>query len=430
MSKDPINFYFLSTGHCGTRFYHHVLRQATNAEVCHQPGHEDIAAIVNRMEDRFGTNPEEFLRMRITSYPRLQRRIDKRLSLPWIYGDTLNWMRAFGYMLYDYIGPQRLRLVQLVRHPVAACRSSLADHRPPSQEELSDIDFAEQVARQWVLQYSCIRHQFRAIDDAAVCRTVRLEDVDLEQLRELYDFLFLEGFDDAVILSLLQSTTKDVKHYHKREARVPASKEELRAIWDVCAPLAAEYGYAEDEEFYNQAPSRPDRQTSPVRVEDRFGERPASVQLMDYRGLGLIVKSSSGINCVNIAGGPIAFWPRTQGAFVPLAEGGDGTPGQRLLNHFLLHGEKEFMRGIRTSDADFIDSVLTESGFDYIKVNRSRIGEKWHESEWQTWDGASLVSAPWEAWVPVNIRAVPYSTISGVLSGCDAEGVLIWENSN
>ncbi|MAF08769.1 MAG: hypothetical protein CL389_13080 [Acidiferrobacteraceae bacterium] len=430
MSKDPINFYFLSSGHCGTRFYHHVLRQATNAEVWHQPGHEDIAAIVNQMEGRFRKDPQDFLDMEITSYPRLKRRIDKRLSLPWVYGDTLNWMRAFGHMLYGYIGPERLRLVQLVRHPVATCRSSLADSRPTWQEDMSDIGFAEKVASQWVHQYACIRHQFQAIDDASVCRTVRLEEIDLENLRELYGFLTLDGFNDDAIRSLLQSTDQDVKHYHRTQAKVPASKEELRAVWQVCAPLAAEYGYAEDDQFYSDAPSRPQQQTSAAGATDEMGERPASAQIFDYRGLGLIVKSSSGIDCINIAGGPIAFWPRTQGAFVPLAEGGDGTPGQRLLDYFLLHGDKEFMRGIRASDANFIDSVLAESGLDYIKVNRSRIDEKWDVSQWQAWDGASLMGAPWEAWVPVTIHAVPYSTISGVLSGCDAQGVLVWENSN
>lgn len=425
-----VNFYFLSTGFCGTRFYHHALKQATNAEVWHQPGHEDIAEIVHLMEDRFDADPESFMRTAITEFPQLKRRIDKRLSLPWVYGDTLNWMRAMGVMLYEYIGPDRLRLVQLVRHPVATCRSMLGDARKSSQEESSDIGLAKKVATQWARQYSYIRRQFQEIDDARVMRTIRLEDIGLEQLRELYDFLSLDGFDEAAILDLLANTTKEVRHYHRRDAAVPASREELRAVWEVCAPVATEYGYAEDEQFYTEAPSRPPRQTSPARVTDYIAERPASVKLLDYRGLGLIVKCPSGIHYVNIAGGPIAFWAQTEGAFIPLAEGGDGTPGQRLVNHFLLHRDKEFMRGIRAADADFIDSVLAEARMDFIKVNRSRIGEQWDEFQWETWSRADLFGAPWEAWVPVSIRAVPYSRISGVLSGCDAEGLLVWENSN
>jgi len=111
MSERPINFYFLSTGFCGTRFYHHALRAATNAEVWHQPGHEDIAEITDEMERRFDRSPEVFRQSDISEFPRLARRIGKRLSLPWVYGDTLNWMRGVGWMLYKNVGPERLRLV-------------------------------------------------------------------------------------------------------------------------------------------------------------------------------------------------------------------------------------------------------------------------------------------------------------------------------
>lgn len=182
MSKQPINFYFLSTGFCSTRFHHHVLRLATNAEVWHQPGHEDIAEIVELLEERFTEDPEGFLRTTIAEFPRFRRRIDKRLSLPWVYGDTLNWMRALAYILYQYIGQKRLRLVQLVRHPVATCRSMLADGRQSLDEEVSDIALAEETAKRRVRQYACIRHQFQAINDETVCRTIRLEDTSLKHL--------------------------------------------------------------------------------------------------------------------------------------------------------------------------------------------------------------------------------------------------------
>ena len=126
MSSLPNNFYFLSTGYSGTRFYHHVLRLASNAEVWHQPGHEDICDIVDLMEKRFTDDPKSCLDADLTEFPSVRRRIDKRLSLPWVYGDTLNWMRGLAYMLHKYIGPDRLRLVQLIRHPLATCRSILA----------------------------------------------------------------------------------------------------------------------------------------------------------------------------------------------------------------------------------------------------------------------------------------------------------------
>ena len=62
MTCDPINFYFLSSGCCGTRFYHHVLRLASNAEVWHQPGHEDIAEIERLMDPERRRRIDEALR--------------------------------------------------------------------------------------------------------------------------------------------------------------------------------------------------------------------------------------------------------------------------------------------------------------------------------------------------------------------------------
>ena len=84
------------------------------------------------MEQRFDENRDAFLQSEIVEFPYFKRRIDKRLALPWIYGDMLNWMRGLGYMLYRYIGPERLRLVELIRHPVATCRSMLAHYRDSS----------------------------------------------------------------------------------------------------------------------------------------------------------------------------------------------------------------------------------------------------------------------------------------------------------
>lgn len=430
MSSGHVNFYFLSTGYCGTRFHHHVLRLATNAEVWHQPGHEDIAEIVDLLESRFEVDPDSLLRAHIDDFPRLKRRIDKRLALPWIYGDTLNWMRALGYMLYRYVGAERLRLVELVRHPMAACRSMLAAHRGTPSPETSDIALAEEMASRWVRQYSLIRHQLQAIDDPSVCRTIRLEDNSLEQLSDLYGFLGLDGFDPAGVADLMENTATEVRHSHLGDAEIPASREELQAVWSVCAPLAAEYGYTEDVELCGRAPSRPIQTASAARAEDAPPPRPPSVKLFDYRGLGLIVRCPSGIHYVNQAGGGICFWRQAEGAFVPLVEGGPGSPGQRLLQHFNCRRDKEFVGRLRADDADFIEAVLAESGMDFISVNRSRIGETWDLSSWETWGSHDLSGAPWEAWVPVRIQPSPYIKVSGVLSGVSGEGILVWENSN
>lgn len=436
MSDLPINFYFLSTGYSGTRFYHHVLRHASNAEVWHQPGHEDIADIVHLMEERFINDPSHCLNADLTDFPAVQRRIDKRLSLPWVYGDTLNWMRGLAYMLHKYIGPDRLRLVQLIRHPLATCRSIMSMSERSVTEQWSDISLAEETARHWVRQYSWIQYQFDAINNDAECRTVRLEDTSLELIKSLYDFLGLDGFDEGSIGRLLTNKTQDVKHFHNRQAQIPASKEELSIIWDICGDLASRYGYVEDEAFYADAPSRP-----PLKLADAptptsvqiTNVQPTSVKLFGHKGLGLIIKCPSKLQYINQSGGPICFWLHAEGAFVPLAEGGVGTPGHRLFEYFHLSSDKTFMRSVESADADFIDSVLMESGFDYIKVNRSRIGKAkdFQAESWETWNGEELTATPWEAWVPVRIQNTLYDRLHGVLSGYESdEAILIWENSN
>ena len=436
MSDRPINFYFLSTGYSGTRFYHHLLSLAPNAEVWHQPGHEEICDIVALLEGRFVNDPRSCLDVELTDFPTVQRRIDKRLALPWVYGDTLNWMRGLAYMLHKYIGPDRLRLVQLIRHPLATCRSMMAMSERSVGAEWSDISLAEQTARHWVRQYSWIGYQFAAINNDAECKTIRLEDTSLALAAALYDFLGLDGFDKEAVDALLTNTAQDVRHFHSRHAPIPASREELAAVWAVCAELAAQYGYEEDERYYTDAPSRPPRATASATVPTSgpgAEDRPVAVKLLNHKGLGLIIECPSGIQYINQAGGPICFWLHAEGAFVPLAEGGVGTPGDRLFAHFHLDSDKRFMRSVEAADADFIDALLADSGFDYIKVNRSRLGKAkdFPLFAWENWDGAALVATPWEAWVPVKIQRTPYDRLHSILSGCESEqAVLVWENSN
>jgi hypothetical protein len=424
----PVNFYFLSSGFCGTRFYHHVLRLARNAEVWHQPGHEEISEITDMMERRFDLGHDRFLQSEIAEFPDVQRRIDKRLALPWIYGDTLNWMRGLGYMLFKYIGPERLRLVQLVRHPVATCRSMLAHYRGAPAGS-SDIDMAEEMARRWLHQYTCIRFQFEAIDDPAVCKTIRLEDSGLEQVRALYTFVGLEGFDEAAIVELFQDESMEVRHSHLSGDEAPASREELQAIWRLCRPLAELYGYEEDVGLFESAPSRPVLRVAAVR-ENRNHHSQPEVKLLGNRGLGLIVRCPSGMHYINQAGGPICFWLRAEGAYAPLAAAGEGSAGQKLFDHFHLRRNKTFMSAIRPEDADFIDLLLAQADLGFIRVNRSRIGETWDLFDWESW-GEDIGSAPWEAWVPVKLARSEYSRLKGVVSGIETEdAILVWENSN
>ncbi|MCO5211926.1 MAG: sulfotransferase [Caldilinea sp.] len=444
MNDGPINFYFLSSGFCGTRFYHHALRLARNAEVWHQPGHEEISEVTDLMEQRFAAGREGFLRTELAEFPGVRRRMDKRLALPWIYGDTLNWMRGLGLMLYRYAGAERLRLVALVRHPVATVRSMLAHFRTDAPVAFSDVALAEELARRWVRQYAMIAYQFETIDNPAVCTMIRLEDVSLAQMRDLYHFLGLEGFDAAAIGALLENRHKEVRHSHLDESAIVASQEELRAAWRICAPLAAVYGYAEDERLYATAPSRPlppprpansHTPSSPHPVilssSDPPTTRPPLVKLFEQQAVGLIVRCPSGIHYINQAGGPICFWLSAEGAFIPLEGAGDDTLRRNLFEHFHRSREKTFMRDLRPQDADFIDAALAEHGLGFITVYRAGMGKTWDLFAWQTWDWDDLCASPWEAWVPVRVAAPPYDKLAGVLSGIDvADAILVWENSN
>jgi hypothetical protein len=431
--NSPINFYFLSSGYCGTRFYYNALRPATNAEVWHQPGHEDISALTNLLEQQFDEERTSILQAKLEEFPFIKRRIDKRLALPWVYGDTLNWMRGMGYMLHKYIDPERLRLVALIRHPTATGRSMLSHYRGAVQVDFSDLNLAEALALRWVRQYSMIRYQFEQINNSGICTTIRLEDVNLDQIRHLYAFLGLEGFDAAAIGALLTNRSKPVRHSHLDESPVPASKEELAVFWRICGPLAQEFGYVEDTRLYDDAPTRPvHRKPEVLEVgAEEPDARPPLVKLFDNEGPGLIIRCPSGIHYTNQAAGPICFWLHTEGAYIPLASVGGGSIGRRLFEHFHRSRDKTFMRGVRQEDADFVDTLLAEHGLGFIKVNRSGIGQEWDIFAWQTWDWGALLSSPWEGWLPVRVEAAPYNKLTGVMSGVDsADAVLVWENSN
>ena len=81
MKSNHINFYFLSSGFCGTRFHYHALRLATNAEVWHQPGHEEIGELTNLMEQQYDQDHNSILLSDFKDYLTIKRRIDKRLQL-------------------------------------------------------------------------------------------------------------------------------------------------------------------------------------------------------------------------------------------------------------------------------------------------------------------------------------------------------------
>jgi len=250
-----LNFYFLSTGRCGTRFFSQVLRTATNAYVRHQPGPQ-LRKVGWNIVSIYVQNKDKFKALTVDDYPLLKEKLFRQLTVPFeIYGDTLNHMYPFGYMLYKYLGPKRLRLVHLIRNPVDCGQSILKSerddtghgrfHKLRAPKFITGENPAEKTANVWNNINRMIQYQFELIDNPSVCKTFRLEDVSVESIQELFDFLDLEGFDMEKVSVLMEDTSHNVRHSHidRNPERMNATEEELTTISRMCAPLASEFGY-------------------------------------------------------------------------------------------------------------------------------------------------------------------------------------------
>jgi len=178
-----------------------------------------------------------------------------------VYGDTLNHMFPYGYMLYNYFGSGRVRLIHLVRDPVTCCRSIIKSERagqnvPDRFHELRPDEFiqgktdAEKAAGIWNGVNGMVQTQFNMINDPQACKTVRLEDVSVELVNELFDFIGLQGFDRARVEDLLGDSSHDVRHSHieRNPERVDASDAELREVERLCYPLAWDLGYRDSND--------------------------------------------------------------------------------------------------------------------------------------------------------------------------------------
>ena len=253
-----LNFYFLSTGRVGTRFFARVLDTAKNARVFHQPGPQLKKTAVQDVVSTYMRDIENFKKLTVSDFPQLEEKILRQLAIPVpVYGDTLNHMFPFGYMLYKYFGPKRVRLVHLIRHPVPCGRSTIVAEKDwGSGERFTELrpkeyikanTPAEKAANIWIEVNSMIRKQFALIDDPSVCKVFRLEDVTIDSIRDLFEFLRLEGFDEKKIKPLMGDTSHNVRHSHvKFHDEREVTKEELDIVSRLCAPLAKKYGYDSD----------------------------------------------------------------------------------------------------------------------------------------------------------------------------------------
>ncbi len=247
-----MNFYFLSTGRCGTRFFARVLDTATNAVVLHEPS-PHLQNDMSELAPLYIINKCDFQRATVKDYSSLKLKILLHQTIrSQIYGETFHKLFPFGHILYKYLGPSKLRLVHLIRDPVTCCRSYLKverdnggigrTHLPSALIEGRNA--AEQVANLWNNINEMIQYEFKIIDNPTICKTVRLEDTDLDSIRELFEFLQLDGFNEREIARLMNDTSQDVRHSHIRKSiRRDATYDELETVARICAPLAAEFGY-------------------------------------------------------------------------------------------------------------------------------------------------------------------------------------------
>ena len=227
-----LDFYFLSTGRCGTRFVARVLDLATNATVYHEPN-PTAYPDYHRKADEYFRNPESLKSTDYSQYPMFRRKLRINASVPAsVYGVTARMNFPFGVVLHDVI-PNKVKLVHLIRNPVDCCRSIIRVESDrygtgflPSRaralvEGHNDFDRAISI---YVKTNQMIRGQFDHINDPSVCKVVRVEDLSVDAFRELYEFLELEGFDADAVTRVMNDKSDNVRHSHMArldEKRVP-----------------------------------------------------------------------------------------------------------------------------------------------------------------------------------------------------------------
>lgn len=251
-----MNFYFLSTGRCGTRFFSQVLDTASNAVVFHQPKPRMVKEGFNVIS-KYVKDKELFKSLDVSNYSALEKKlhIRSKYSNKEVYGETLSHMFPFGYMLYKQLD-SKVRLVHLIRDPVTCGRSILKAERGGKLKILRSPNFIKgktitrKIANLWNNINGMVKYQFELINRPDICKVFRLEDISLETIQELFEFLELKGFSEKRISELMNDTSTEVRHSHiKRNIKQPdATKEELKLIFKLCSPLAKEYGYEDSSD--------------------------------------------------------------------------------------------------------------------------------------------------------------------------------------
>jgi len=256
--RRQIDFYFLSTGRCGTKFFKNVLNTAPNAIVEHQPP-PHVLSDARRAVAMYHNSKDDFIKSNLRIYPIVYKKmLINKAHKTRIYGETYNTLFPFAYQIYRFCGADRLRLVHLVREPVACASSILRRERPSAGkgfkifrpvELVRGTSDAEVAANIWNSVNMMLLELFECIGDDKVTRIVRLEDVNnnVEAVRTLFNFLGLTGFQEDKMSGLMDDDSWDVRHSHQEKADVmgqpPVSDDEKEIIHAHTREVARRLGY-------------------------------------------------------------------------------------------------------------------------------------------------------------------------------------------
>ncbi|MGH8646572.1 MAG: hypothetical protein ACREX4_19780 [Gammaproteobacteria bacterium] len=101
-------------------------------------------------------------------------------------------------------------------------------------------------ANLWIQTNRLCKEIIERVSEPDIARTIRIEDLDLEGFRELYDFMEIKGFDENRIALIVRNPDPKFRYSHILRAalRTPdVTEDEIEVIAKLTKPLAAHFGY-------------------------------------------------------------------------------------------------------------------------------------------------------------------------------------------
>lgn len=250
-----LDVYWLSTGRCGTHYVYNVIRESPNLTALHDDGM--FLSERNRVVDICINEPERFWDLRLEEFPWMHRKVAQNFRhRSAIFTELIHRTFPYGYMLFDYFERKRkpkhrVKLVHLVRHPVSVCRSMLKVERKEafSRRPTGFLKYTEpaiNAANLWIQTNRLCRQIVDRVSEPSIARTIRIEDLDVEGFRELYDFMEIKGFDENRIALLVKSRDPKLRSSHilRTDLRTPdVTEDEIEIIARLTKPLAVDFGY-------------------------------------------------------------------------------------------------------------------------------------------------------------------------------------------